>query len=60
MQGTAAAVPFLQKGTLGDEWDGVRDRLRTGDKSRRKMQYNAYYRKANRQYLEQLMKESKR
>jgi len=59
-QGAAAAVPLLQKGALGDEWDGVRNRLRSGDKSRRKMQYNEYYRKANKQYLEQLMKESKR
>ncbi len=59
-QNAAAAVPFLQKGKLGDEWDGVRDRLRSGDRSRRKMQYNEYYRKANRQYLEKLMKESKR
>jgi len=59
-QSVAAAVPFLQKGKLGDEWDGVRDRLRSDDKSRRKTQYNEYYRKANKQYLEQLMKESKR
>jgi hypothetical protein len=58
-QGKAAAVPDLKEDFKGKEWRGPRDRLKSGDFQRDKNQYTDYYRKANAQYLEKLLKEAK-
>lgn len=53
----AQGDPASISGDLGDSWRGVKDGLRANDKQGRKQQYNEFYRNANREYLESLLKE---
>jgi len=59
-QQQAAAIPDLKENFKSPQWVGVRDRLKNDNSTQRKVQYDEYYRKANRQYLEKLIKETKK
>jgi hypothetical protein len=59
-QNKAASIADLKEDFKSADWKGAQDKLKSGDSVKRKMQYDDYYRKANQQYLEKLMKDSKK
>lgn len=58
-QSKAADIADLKEDFEGKKWRGPKDQLKSGDFQGDKNQYTDYYRKANAQYLEKLLKESK-